>query len=332
MRLAAILFAILGVAAATLLLAHYGAGDVLAVVASLGLAGLAIVTAVRLALVGVMGIAWWCLFPHAAQVRPATGVWARLVRDAVADVLPFSQVGGFVAGARALVLRGVPGGLAAASTLVDVTTEVAAQILYIMIGLVLFQMLRPDTDWIVPALVALAVMALAIGIFIQIQRRGAAGIGRRLANAERRWFKAFGNVEAAMTALRQIHHRPGRIAASTVLHLVAWLGTTLESWVALQLMGVDIPVMALLAIEAMLYAVRSAAFLVPNALGVQEGAYIALGGMLGLDPQSALALSLVKRARDILIGVPALLAWQAVEGRRAWRRSAPQAGSDPGRG
>jgi hypothetical protein len=66
--------------------------------------------------------------------------------------------------------------------------------------------------------------------------------------------------------------------------------------------------------------VRTSAFVVPNAVGVQEGAYILLGATFGLTPEMALALSLLKRARDIAIGVPTLAAWQALEGGRLWRR------------
>jgi hypothetical protein len=35
----------------------------------------------------------------------------------------------------------------------------------------------------------------------------------------------------------------------------------------------------------------------------------------------ALALSLLKRARDLVIGVPALVVWQAIENGRLWRRA-----------
>jgi hypothetical protein len=37
---------------------------------------------------------------------------------------------------------------------------------------------------------------------------------------------------------------------------------------------------------------------VPNAVGVQEGAYILLGAIFGLSAETVLALSLLKRARD----------------------------------
>jgi hypothetical protein len=55
---------------------------------------------------------------------------------------------------------------------------------------------------------------------------------------------------------------------------------------------------------------------------VQEGAYILLGAGFGVTPETALALSLLKRGRDLVIGLPALVAWQLAEGRHFWRRSA----------
>jgi len=42
--------------------------------------------------------------------------------------------------------------------------------------------------------------------------------------------------------------------------------------------------------------------------------------LFGLPPEMALALSLLKRGRDLAIGIPALLAWQALEGGALFRR------------
>ena len=78
----------------------------------------------------------------------------------------------------------------------------------------------------------------------------------------------------------------------------------------------------MLVIESLLCAARSAAFAVPNAVGVQEGAYILLGASFGLTPETALALSLLKRARDLTIGLPTLAAWQLLESSHLWRRAA----------
>jgi hypothetical protein len=41
----------------------------------------------------------------------------------------------------------------------------------------------------------------------------------------------------------------------------------------------------------------------------------------GLAASVGLALSLLRRARDVTIGVPILLAWQAAEGGHALRRA-----------
>jgi glycosyltransferase 2 family protein len=87
-------------------------------------------------------------------------------------------------------------------------------------------------------------------------------------------------------------------------------------------MGTRIDLPAVIAIESIVYAIRSVAVIIPNALGVQEGAYILLAPLFGLGTDSALAISVLKRARDIAIGVPVLLLWQAAEGRRALSRPA----------
>jgi hypothetical protein len=81
-----------------------------------------------------------------------------------------------------------------------------------------------------------------------------------------------------------------------------------------------------LAIEGLLSAGRAIAFAVPAAVGVQESLYITLGGLFGLAPATALALPLLKRARDLAFGLPPLAMWQLMEGRRLWsRRPAPSA-------
>jgi hypothetical protein len=111
------------------------------------------------------------------------------------------------------------------------------------------------------------------------------------------------------------------------LHLACWIASAVEAWLALKLAGEPLSFGAVLVLESMLYAVRTSAFIVPNAVGVQEGAYILLGATFGLTPEMALALSLLKRARDIAIGIPTLAAWQALESGRLWRRRGAVAGN-----
>jgi len=124
--------------------------------------------------------------------------------------------------------------------------------------------------------------------------------------------------------LGHIHRRSARLWTGFLLHLACWVAGALEVWIALRLAGRPLDFAVVLVIESLLYAIRTVAFAIPNAVGVQEGAYILLGGAFGLTPEMGLALSLLKRARDLAIGLPALGLWQALEGGRLWRRLAPR--------
>jgi len=64
------------------------------------------------------------------------------------------------------------------------------------------------------------------------------------------------------------------------------------------------------------HAIRSAAFLIPSGLGAQEAGFMVLGAMYGLPPGVGLAVSLAIRLREVVLGVPALVVWPFLEGRR----------------
>ena len=97
------------------------------------------------------------------------------------------------------------------------------------------------------------------------------------------------------------------MALGLLLHAAAWFATAAQSWLALRYMGAPLSFATVVAMESLISAIRSVAFAVPNALGVQEGGYVALAVVFGLPPEVALALSLLRRARDLAFGAPALL-------------------------
>jgi len=135
-----------------------------------------------------------------------------------------------------------------------------------------------------------------------------------------RLFPAAVSAGAAITAaLGAIYRSPKRIGMSSALHAGGWIASAIGTWIAFRLIGVEVGIIPVLAIESLIGAVRNAAVLVPNGLGVQEGAYLVLAPLFGIGPELALAISLLKRARDIAIGVPVLIIWQTMEGRRALR-------------
>jgi uncharacterized membrane protein YbhN (UPF0104 family) len=84
-----------------------------------------------------------------------------------------------------------------------------------------------------------------------------------------------------------------------------------ETWFALRWLGHPVGFSDALVLESLTQAAKSVFFMVPSALGVQEAGLIGVGLLLGLGPDVALALSLAKRMREVLFGLPSLLAWAA---------------------
>ena len=142
--------------------------------------------------------------------------------------------------------------------------------------------------------------------FLAVQRHGFDLFDRFAHVLGRGWAdKTAVGAAALHVALSSIYGQHARVWVNFLLHLACWIASTLEAWLALRFAGAPLGFATVLVIESLLYAARSAAFAVPNAVGVQEGAYILLGASFGLTPETALALSLLKRARDLTIGLPA---------------------------
>ncbi|MEO8374236.1 MAG: lysylphosphatidylglycerol synthase domain-containing protein, partial [Sphingomonas bacterium] len=121
--------------------------------------------------------------------------------------------------------------------------------------------------------------------------------------------------------LGRIYARRRRVTLGFALNLAAWIGTAIGSWIVLLMMGANISIWSALTLESLIFTLRSVAFAIPGALGVQEAAYALAAPLFGLAPETALALSLAKRARDVSLGLPTLLAWQLSEARAVLRAS-----------
>jgi hypothetical protein len=107
--------------------------------------------------------------------------------------------------------------------------------------------------------------------------------------------------------LRRLYAMRRRLARALACHAAAWLAGTAEGGLALLLMGSWPGLANLLMLESVIFALRTVASVVPGALGVQEAGYVFLGASLGIAPDIAMALALVKRARELLCGAPVLL-------------------------
>jgi len=320
---AAILLLSVGTALFIALLAWQGLGSVAGALAAAGW-GLVLVAAFHVVPLALDAGAIAVLFDKHARVDTRDALLARWSGESVNSLLPAGQIGGPVVMVRQLAQRGMPMRDAAAAITVSTTLQALAQIVFAVFGIVLFSAYAANgapRNLGYAALIATAVLGALIALFYVAQRRGLFGRVLRLAAkvfGKRDWSSLATRADAIDAAVKSLYDQRGRAAASFALSLVGWLVGIVEVWLALRLLGHPVGWIDALLLESIGQAIRGAAFAIPGSLGVQEGGYLLLAPLVGLPPEAALALSLAKRAREILLGLPGLLYLHFSE--RSWQR------------
>lgn len=272
--------------------------------------------------------AWQVIMPGAK--RPSLLAFTGLVwmREAVNGLLPVARIGGEVVTARMMIWGGARSSVAVGSLVVDMSLSIASQFLFTLIGLALLIRMSTDSALIQQTALAVAVSVPIMAALFMAQRQGLFGllgqIWRKLAGDN--WSVLIDNARRLDRCVAGMYRRRGRAVSCTLWQLAGWIAGGGEIWLALHFLGSEISFLDALMIEALAQALSSAAFLVPGAIGVQEGGFLLFGGLVGLTPEIALALALMRRARDLILFVPALLIWQWMEGKRLLRRK-PAAGA-----
>jgi putative membrane protein len=264
------------------------------------------------------------LFPLLSDAASPRFVFAvRQVRDSAGDILPFTQIGGMALGMRALSLGGIAPSRALAVGIVDVTTEALAQSLFILAGLgMAAPVLRTDPrlgpyfGWLVAGALLFAAGVLVFAL--------AQLAGSRLAERLPQMLTPEQSLGQGATAFREALHNlyreRARVALSVGLHFLGWCASGLWLWLVFWVLNKPIAPTSALAIQSLLEVLRSATVFVPAAVGIQEAGYAALGVLFGFAPETGLAVSLLRRARDFAVGIPVLVAWQILEVRLIRRK------------
>jgi putative membrane protein len=264
-------------------------------------------------------LAWQALVPAPPPSRTIAFVGLRWVREAVNNLLPVAQIGGEFVGARLLQRGGVPLGVAGASVTVDLTMEMTSQIVFTLLGLALLVQGLHEPRVVLWTVAGIGSAAAIIVAFIGAQRFGMFHLIERglikLAERGPAW-AALGDIAGLHRSIEALYASPGRLARAFCHHFISWLLGGLEVMLALHLVGVSIDWREGLIIESLGQALRAVGFAIPASLGVQDGGYVLICGLLGISPQAAIELSLLKRIREVTLGVPALVAWQIIESRR----------------
>jgi putative membrane protein len=306
-------FFLVGAAALIAITIHAGIDPVMRALAALRLSGLVLITLLHLPIIALMGLAWWFVGRPGADA--GAFVMARLARDSIAEALPFSQLGGFVGGVRLLVLTGSRALDASLAMVADLMAEFSAKLFYTLAGLLALAWLLPDAPLLRPLSLALVGAFLAFGALLLLGKQLRATLNRLTLWILHRCASSQMGDDAGQYLDRVFARK--RFLPCLLLHALCWLLGAGEAWVTLRWMGTNVGLGEALAIDSLATAFRTLGFLVPGALGVQEAGYVIVCAFFGIPSAGAIAFSLVRRARDLLIGLAGLGLWQALEVKKA---------------
>ncbi|HLY55002.1 MAG TPA: lysylphosphatidylglycerol synthase domain-containing protein [Stellaceae bacterium] len=314
---AATILGLFGIALFTCLIIYEGAAPVGLVLLGAGF-GLVWASAFHVVPMVVNAQAWRVLFVAGPAPSLAQMTFAVWIRESVNGLLPVARIGGEVVSYRVLTRMGFKPVPVAASLISDITLSMVSQFLYTVAGLVMLLVRIEDAAVVWRVTGGLLVFIPMLAGMFAIQRIGIVNLGARLVGTlfGDRWSELVGNASRLDRVLRLVYRRLSRVMLAVGWQLLGWFLGTGEIWLALRYLGHPVDLYDAFLLESTAQAISSAAFVVPGAIGVQEGGFMLFGTMLGLDPEVALAVALARRIRDILVFVPGLVLWQIGEARR----------------
>lgn len=313
---------LIGLLLALAVVVRQGFGDILGVLAQAGPALLWLVPFRALPI--LLDVQGWStlLAPRNPERRVKLPFlfWVATVRESVDRLLPVANVGGAIVGARLVWLRGLDGAAATASVIMETLLTMVTQFAYTGLGLVLLITLTHPSG-LAGSILAGAVLGLSVPFAVGLLLRYGA-VFERLEKGVERLLGDRGRLASLLggasldAEIQALYRRRGRLLVTLCWQLSGYVLSSFETWFALALLGHPVSAAGAIALEALTQAVRNFVFFVPAGLGVQEIGLVLFGHMVGLGSDVAVALSLAKRMREVLFGIPALISWQWFESRR----------------
>jgi putative membrane protein len=301
------------------LVAVQGAGDVLAILSQAGWVLLWLVP-LHFVPLALDAKAWNVLLVRTASaprnLLPFL-VWIAAVREAVNRLLPTVSIGGELVGIRLAKLRFPDSVVVTATIVVEVLLTVVAQYIFAAGGVVLMLAAHPELSQVWSIGTALVLSLPLPFAFAWLLHSGR--VFERLHGFASRLLGEASQLVARMEGvrldgeIRRLFGAPRVLGVALAWQLCGFVVGSLETWFALMVLGHPISLGAAVAVESLSQAIRNVIFIVPGGLGVQEAAVMLFARLVGVEGDIALTLALVKRMREILFGIPALLSWQWVE-------------------
>jgi uncharacterized protein (TIRG00374 family) len=293
--------------------------DTWTVLARLDLAHILLLIAANgLVLLTLSGRWWLILRAQGYPISYMTLAGYRLAAFGISYFTPGPQFGGEPLQVHLVRRRHrVPRSTAIAAVTLDKSLELVANFAFLTGGitLILQGQVFPGAVGVRAILLPLALLALPLGFLLTIWAgrhpvSRLVGVGGRFFSWQRwpgrtRWFAVYQEAYQAIRdgeeqATRFCRESPLTLAQALLVSIVSWLAIAGEYWLVLHLLGLSpTPVQSISALTA-----ARIAFLLPlpAGLGALEASQVLALGALGMNPAVGISLSLLIRARDVMLG------------------------------
>ena len=287
----------------------------------LGMAGWTLLWLVPLhALPLLLDALGWRTLLRAAGIAAPASAPARLwviagVREAVNRLLPVANIGGEIAGIRMVCRIGGDPASIAASVVVEVLLTIISQLLFAAAGVLILLRLTGKVAIATQLLLDLALCVPVVAGLWMLVHRGAVfarilWVVEGMLDLPAQLRGILDQASALDAKLRELLGHTAALFSAIAWQLAGSAAGAIETWLVLRWLQHPVGVGTALALESLTQAIRHFIFVVPAGLGVQEAGLVGFGYLLGLGSDASIALSLAKRMREILFGVPALVYWQ----------------------
>jgi putative membrane protein len=242
-----------------------------------------------------------------------TAMW---IGRAVNNLLPVASIGGEIVKARLVHIWGTDGISAAASVMVDKVSQALALAVWGLIGVCLLFTLSADSMLAVYAGLGFCLLAFCTLLFILVQKLGMLGFlakfGGRFVKADA-WDGISFNAGEIDQRIRTIYRTRRKLVFAVCLRTLGLIMQTGEIWFACLLLNHPVGLTEALMLKSLTSTLSEIAFVIPNGYGIQEGAFILIGAIIGIPADVAFVLSLTIRIRDFILDPAGLIALHHIE-------------------
>jgi uncharacterized protein (TIRG00374 family) len=242
----------------------------------------------------------------------------RLAGEAVNGVTPFVDIGGeFLKVALAAKRFGLEKKAVIPTVVIERVALLASEVAFWFAGLAAALLLVPEVRHARAAWIAAAAVSVPVVFALYwITRKGF--FAAFYVNVVKRWVKAEealtrdleGKIQDVDARISQFcTQEPGRNVVTFVLHFVGWVAGGIETWAMFHICGVPLSVGEGIMIEALFQLLKTASFFIPGNLGAQEAGLAYFGGWFGYAGPVGVAVSLLKRLRQLAWTLAGFAIW-----------------------